>query len=104
MSSQGELRVYKKEEIEERLKDLPQWHYEGNQLVREYATKGWKETVFLFNAIASLAEALWHHPDVEVGYKKLKVKLTTHEANGITDRDFKLAEEIEKIASLLLKR
>ncbi|MEJ5338667.1 MAG: 4a-hydroxytetrahydrobiopterin dehydratase [Aquificaceae bacterium] len=104
MSGKGELKVYSAQEIESKLKGLPGWAFEEGFIVREYSTKNWKETVFLFNAIASLAEAHWHHPDVEAGFKKIRVKLTTHEAGGITDRDFSLAEEIEKISSLLLKR
>ncbi len=104
MPEQGKLKVYSKEEIKEKLKEIPQWYYQDNQIVREYATKNWKETVMLFNLIAGLSEAYWHHPEVEVSYKRLRVKLTTHEFNGITDRDFGLAKEIEKIASLLLER
>lgn len=104
MSEQGKLKVYSEGEIEEKLKELPQWYYQNNQIVREYATKNWKETVMLFNLIAGLSEAYWHHPDIEVSYKRLKVKLTTHEFKGITDRDFELAKQVEKLASLLLER
>ncbi|RMH81235.1 MAG: 4a-hydroxytetrahydrobiopterin dehydratase [Acidobacteria bacterium] len=91
-------------EIEEALGELPGWNYEGGYIRKEYITKNWKETVFLFNAIASLAEALWHHPDVELGYKRVLVKLQTHEVGGITKRDTELAKEIERLAGLILKR
>ncbi|MCX8164216.1 MAG: 4a-hydroxytetrahydrobiopterin dehydratase [Aquificaceae bacterium] len=104
MSGEGELKVYSKEDIEEGLRRLPGWSFDGKFIYKDYLTKNWKETIFLLNAIASLAEAHWHHPDMEVGYKTLKVKLTTHEAMGLTHKDFLLAEEIEKIVSLLLKR
>ena len=104
MPGDGELRTYSRQEIEEGLKALPEWKHQDNYLIREYNTKNWKETVFLFNAIASLAEAHWHHPDVEVSFKKLKIRLTTHETGGITEKDFNLALEIEKLATLLLKR
>ncbi len=104
MSGEGKLKVYSGQEVEEKLRELPLWRYERGYILRDFETKNWKETVFLFNAIASLAEAHWHHPDVEAGFKQLRVKLTTHEAKGITDRDFNLAKEIEKISSLLLKR
>ncbi|MFN3947305.1 MAG: 4a-hydroxytetrahydrobiopterin dehydratase, partial [Aquificaceae bacterium] len=83
---------------------LTGWYKEGNFIAREYSTKNWKESVLLFNTIAGLAEAHWHHPDVEVSFKKVKVKLTTHEAGGITEKDIRLAQEIEKLATLLLKR
>ena len=57
----------------------------------------------MVNAIAALAEAMWHHPDLEVGFKRVKVKLTTHEAGGLTDRDFRLAEEIDSTVKEILK-
>ncbi|MFN3598504.1 MAG: 4a-hydroxytetrahydrobiopterin dehydratase [Aquificaceae bacterium] len=88
---------------ERKLEGLAGWHKEGNYIVREYSTKNWKESVFLFNTIAGFAEAYWHHPDVEVSFKRVRVKLTTHEVGGITEKDIKLAQEIEKIATLLLK-
>lgn len=104
MSGKEQLKVYSQEELKEKLKELSHWTFEEGYLVREYLTKSWKETIFLLNSIAGIAEAYWHHPDMEVSFKRLKVKLITHEAGGITDRDLALAGEIEKISSLLLKR
>ncbi|MFN3975693.1 MAG: 4a-hydroxytetrahydrobiopterin dehydratase [Aquificaceae bacterium] len=104
MPGDGELKAYSRQKVEEGLKALPEWKYREGCLIREYYTKNWKETVLLFNAIAALAEAHWHHPDIEAGFKKLKIKLTTHEVGGITDKDFNLATEIEKLATQLLKR
>ena len=51
----------------------------------------------LLNAIAFVSEAAWHHPDLEVTWGKLWVKLKTHASGGITERDFALAREIEKV-------
>ncbi|WP_448584289.1 4a-hydroxytetrahydrobiopterin dehydratase [Thermocrinis sp.] len=90
-----------KEEVLEKIKEeLPQWVYKDGYIVREINTKSWKETVMLFNAIAYLAEGVWHHPDVELSFKKLKIKLKTHEANAITEKDFNLAKLIERLISL----
>jgi len=72
------------------------------EVLREFSTKNWKETVMLFNAIAYLAEAVWHHPDVELGFKRLKLKLRTHELDAITERDFKLAKLIEEFLKLVV--
>lgn len=84
--------------------EIPQgWSKEGEILVREYETGNWKRTIFVVNAIAGLAEAHWHHPDLEVGFKKVKVKLTTHEAGKLTDKDYRLAEEIERLVNGILK-
>jgi len=100
MSEEG-LRHYNPEEVLERIKEeIPQWLYKDGYIVREINTKNWKETVMLFNAIAYLAESLWHHPDVELGFKRLRIKLKTHEADAITEKDFKLANLIEKLISL----
>lgn len=101
-----EERVYNTEEIEKLIleRSLPGWVYKDGYLQKEFITKNWKETVFAFNAVASLAEAHWHHPDVLVSYKRLVIKLRTHEKDGITDRDFNLAQEIEKVLPSILKR
>ena len=91
------------DQIKEKLSKLESWSLEGSYIVREFQTKNWKTTIFVVNAIASLAEAMWHHPDLEVGFKRIKVKLTTHEAGGLTEKDFKLAEEIERTVREILK-
>jgi Pterin-4a-carbinolamine dehydratase len=95
------LKHYSPEEVFQKIQaELPQWKYEDGYICREINTKNWKETVMLFNAIAYLAESLWHHLDVELGFKRLKIKLMTHDANAITDKDFNLAKLIERLISL----
>ena len=91
-------------QIKERLKELKDWSLEGDYITKELNTKNWKTTIFVVNAIAGLAEAHWHHPDLEVGFKRLKIKLTTHEAGGITEKDFKLAKEIDELVEKILSR
>ncbi|ADC89767.1 transcriptional coactivator/pterin dehydratase [Thermocrinis albus DSM 14484] len=98
MSEQQDLKVYLPHEVISLIKEkLPSWSYEEGYLVKEISTKSWKETVMIFNAVAYLAEALWHHPDVELSFRRVKIKLKTHELNGITDRDFELAGHIEDL-------
>ena len=91
-------------QIKERLKELKDWSLEGDYITKELNTKNWKTTIFVVNAIAGLAEAHWHHPDLEVGFKRLKIKLTTHEAGGITEKDFRLAKEIDELVEKILNR
>jgi 4a-hydroxytetrahydrobiopterin dehydratase len=82
-----------------RLKEeLPAWTYEDGWIRRKFNTDGWPTTLMLVNAIAFLGEAAWHHPDLDVTWGKIKVKLKTHVSGGITERDFALAKEIEKLA------
>jgi len=94
-----EEKVYTEAEIRERLAaDLPGWEYRDGWLRRTYITPGFAYTLLLANAIGYVAEAAWHHPDLTLGYAKVTVKLQTHSARGITDKDFELARRIEEIA------
>lgn len=88
-------RTYDQAEIAERLQNLPGWTYDGGALRREYGTDGWKSTVLVMNAIAFVAEAAGHHPDLHVTWSRITVKLWTHSAGGITDKDFEAAAAIE---------
>lgn len=76
---------------------LPHWYYEDGWLRRKYKTSGWKSTMMVVNTIGHLAEAAWHHPDLTVSYAFVIVKLTTHSARGVTDKDFELARKIEEV-------
>ncbi|MGZ8218136.1 4a-hydroxytetrahydrobiopterin dehydratase [Methylomagnum sp.] len=91
-------RIYSPEEIELRLKaELPHWYFENGWIRRKYRTSGWKATLMVVNTVGHLAEAAWHHPDLTVSYAFVIVKLTTHSAKGVTDKDFALARKIEDV-------
>jgi 4a-hydroxytetrahydrobiopterin dehydratase len=75
--------------------DLRDWKLEDGWLRRKFVTEGWPVTLMLVNAIGYLAEAAYHHPDLAVTWGKVWVKLKTHSAGGITDKDFALAKQIE---------
>jgi 4a-hydroxytetrahydrobiopterin dehydratase len=79
-------------------KELPGWKLKDGWIRRKYSTDGWPTTLMLVNAIGFLSEAANHHPDLEVTWGKIWVKLNTHASGGITERDFALAKEIEKRA------
>ena len=90
--------TYSDAEINEKLSELPGWYYEDGWIRRVYKTDGWPTTLMLVNAIGFCAEAAYHHPDLAVTYARVTVKLSTHSAGGITDKDFALARQIEQIA------
>lgn len=92
------LKTYASGEIAARVaRDLPKWIYADGCLQRMYHTAGWKGTLMVVNAIGHVCEAAWHHPDLEVSYASIRVKLQTHDAKGITDRDFAVAQKIEEL-------
>jgi 4a-hydroxytetrahydrobiopterin dehydratase len=90
--------VYTEAQVTERLAaELPHWKLEDGWIRRKYRTEGWKGTLMVVNAVGHLAEAAWHHPDLTVSYAFVIVKLCTHTAKGITDKDFTLAKKIEEV-------
>lgn len=96
--NQTKDRVYSPDEIQDKLaRDLPHWIYEDGWIRRKYKTSGWKATMMVVNTVGHLAEAAWHHPDLTVSYAFVIVKLCTHSANGLTDKDFELAVKIEEV-------
>jgi len=91
-------KTFSEEEVVTRLEsELPQWRYQGGWIVREFKTSGWKSTLMVVNVIGHLAEAAWHHPDLAVTYARVKTKLITHSAKGVTEMDFALAKKIEEV-------
>lgn len=94
-----ELEAYDEDEIRSRLEDdLEDWYYEDGWIRREYETDGWQTTMMLVNAVGYLAEAAYHHPDLTVTWGKVWVRFRTHHADGVTDKDFEMAEKVEESA------
>lgn len=93
-----DAKVYSETEVIAKLQaELPFWYLEAGWIRRKYKTSGWKGTLMVVNTIGHLAEAAWHHPDLTVSYAFVIVKLCTHSAKGITDKDFELAHKIESV-------
>lgn len=98
MTAREAEKPYAPEEIEARLKaELPRWRLEDGWIRRTYRTHSWKGTLMVINAVGHLAEAAWHHPDITASYAWVEVRLKTHTAKGVTDKDFALARMIEQV-------
>ena len=81
--------------IQEKLRAIPGWEREGDAIRRTYAFDGFKSAMAFVNRVAALADARDHHPDMLVQYSRVTLTLSTHDAGGLTDRDFALAREID---------
>jgi 4a-hydroxytetrahydrobiopterin dehydratase len=81
--------------IAERLATLPDWERSGDEIVKTFELPSFPEAIAFVTRIADRAEAADHHPDLDIRYRKVRVALSTHDAGGITDKDFDLASEIE---------
>ncbi len=84
-------------EIQTKVADLPGWIVEGAELKRSFKFKNFVEAVEFVNQLVEPAESLAHHPDLEVVYGRVDVSLTTHDAGGLTNLDFALAEKISQL-------
>ena len=85
-------------ELQVALQELPDWELRDGWLRRSFTTPGWPHTMMLTAAIGLVAEAAWHHPDLNIGYAKVTVKLQTHRVRGITNSDIELAGRIDDVA------
>ena len=74
----------------------PGWTREGQAITRTYQFPSFRDAVFFVNAVAALAEAANHHPDIQLSWRRVTLTLTTHSAGGLTDRDLALAEAIDR--------
>ncbi|GAA4969052.1 4a-hydroxytetrahydrobiopterin dehydratase [Algibacter aquimarinus] len=84
-------------EIEKKLLRFPDWEYFDDAIHAEFEFENFKDCFSAMSRIAFDCEALNHHPNWSNVYNVLTISLSTHGANGVTNKDFKLAEAIEAI-------
>ncbi|MBX0323978.1 4a-hydroxytetrahydrobiopterin dehydratase [Halomicroarcula sp. F13] len=82
-------------EIAERIPDG--WEREGDEIVRTYEFDAYLDASGFLAAAAGVAEDAWHHPEMTVRWGEVEVRLTTHDAGGITDNDVDMAERLNGI-------
>jgi 4a-hydroxytetrahydrobiopterin dehydratase len=81
-------------QIRERLARLPGWQRRGNEITRTFGFADFKQAMAFVTRVALIAEVANHHPDIDIRYSKVTLTLTTHDASGLTAKDFALAESI----------
>lgn len=83
----------------EHLQDIPLWRRDGATVVREIQASNFAAAIGLVNAVALLAEAMDHHPDMLVyGWNKVRITLSTHDQGGLTILDVQLAKKIDALS------
>ena len=71
------------------------WKYRDDAIHKEFAFQSFRDSIVFVNRIASIADELDHHPDINVRYDKVLLSITTHSAGGVTTKDLSLAERID---------
>ncbi len=82
------------EQITRRLAALPGWQRQGQEIRRTFSFADFRSALAFVNRVGELAEAANHHPDIDIRYSRVTLALTTHDAGGLTVRDFDLAARI----------
>ena len=85
--------VLSDDDVTERLPDG--WEQEGDEIVRVYEFDDYLRGVNFAQMVGEIAEAQFHHPEMIVRYREVEIRLTTHDAGGITENDLEMAEVIE---------
>ncbi|GFE69442.1 4a-hydroxytetrahydrobiopterin dehydratase [Chroococcus sp. FPU101] len=85
-------------QIQQQLIRLPDWTQQNQQLQRTFILKNFVEAIAFVNQLVEPSEQLQHHPDLLINYNRVTVTLSTHDAGGITQKDFDLANIISQIA------
>jgi 4a-hydroxytetrahydrobiopterin dehydratase len=86
--------------IKSALATVPEWTRKGVTISRTYQFKDFPAAVRFVDAVAELAEAAWHHPDIDIRWNKVTLTLTTHDAGGLTKKDFVLAQKFDRLPAL----
>jgi 4a-hydroxytetrahydrobiopterin dehydratase len=86
------------EEIETNLSSLNDWTVSNDKLSKKFEFANFSESLSFVNRVGEIAERLDHHPDILFGWGYAEFFITTHDAGGITERDFALAKEINTVA------
>jgi 4a-hydroxytetrahydrobiopterin dehydratase len=85
-------------EVQDRLLQLRTWKQERGEIVREFTFPDFVRAMDFVNAVAGQAERAGHHPDIDIRYNKVRLALVSHDAGGLTQRDFDLAASIDSLS------
>ena len=87
-------------ETAELLKEVPGWEVVGAELVRTFAFRNYYESMAFVNATAWISNGEDHHPDIELGYNRVKMRYSTHSAGGLSENDFICAAKVDALLTV----
>lgn len=85
------------EEATYRLGALPEWKIESGELVRTFPFKDFSSALGFVNRVGAVAEKAAHHPDIDIRYNRVRLALVTHDAGGLTVKDFEVARQADEL-------
>jgi 4a-hydroxytetrahydrobiopterin dehydratase len=91
------VNILSQEQIESALQGLSDWTYEDGAITRTFRFHDFVHAVEFVEHLAEVAEARQHHPDIDIRYNKVTLRLSTHSAGGVTEKDVELAGALEQL-------
>jgi 4a-hydroxytetrahydrobiopterin dehydratase len=85
------------DELKSALKKCPEWEHEKNAITRTIEFEEFNDAIDFVNDLAEIAEEAQHHPDITIRHNKVTLKLTTHDAGGVTNLDIELAQRVDNL-------
>lgn len=85
-------------EVQSALAELPGWKQQGKAIAKMFDLKGFKAAMAFAGTVGELADRADHHPDILIQFHRVTLTLSSHDKGGITDRDLRLARQIEAAA------
>lgn len=92
------MAALEEQEAKARLAGLAGWQIEHGELVKTFAFKDFRQALAFVNRVGEAAESVGHHPDIDIRYNRVRLALVTHDAGGLTAKDFDLAAQTDGLA------
>jgi 4a-hydroxytetrahydrobiopterin dehydratase len=87
-----------RQQVAEQLQRLPNWTLQGDQIERLLTFENFVDAMIFVNRVAEIAEEEGHHPDIRIVYNRVTLALSSHDAGGLTQKDFQMAHRIDSLA------
>ena len=84
-------------EITKAMQELNNWALDSDTITKDFEFNTFKDALDFVNKVGEIAEKLSHHPDIVIGFNKVKLTLTTHSEGTLTEQDFEVAKEIDSL-------
>ena len=84
-----------RQQVAESLQKLNNWTLKGDEIERQLTFANFVDAMIFVNKVAEIAEEEGHHPDIRIVYNRVTLALSTHDAGGLTSKDFKMAHRID---------
>lgn len=91
------MKAFSEAEIEQAMQDATLWRREGQEIRRIFLLPTFMNAIGFVNQVAAHAESVNHHPDIDIRYNRITLALSTHDANGLTEKDFAFAKVADEL-------